>query len=137
MKDKQRAKRLKDYFNLTIEESDKIDKFQNEVCFFCHKKQRSGKHLATDHSHVSGLVRGKLCSDCNRILGRLERGISIEELLLRLLRIISYLKSPPAVEALGRQVFTFKGRLGTKKHRKYLRQLKAKEKASKSVNEKP
>lgn len=55
--EKARRKTLNDNFNLTPEEWDKVDKFQINCCWICHKKQKSGKRLATDHSHTSGLFR--------------------------------------------------------------------------------
>lgn len=42
----------------------------------------------------------------------------IIEILNRLIELILH---PPAVKALGKEVYTFAGRLGTKKHRKFLK----------------
>lgn len=47
---------------------------QNEVCAICkcpETRTRSNRkiQLAIDHSHDSGLIRGLLCTDCNRGLG--------------------------------------------------------------------
>jgi hypothetical protein len=116
MSDKARAKRLWDGFRLTPEEWQIIDTHQGSVCAFCQKRQRSGIRLATDHDHKTGLVRGLLCSQCNRLLGRLERqyGVGIIDALVR---ISAYIMHPPAVSALGKQVFGFPGRIGTKRHR--------------------
>ena len=131
--EKARAKRLWDNYGLTVEEWETILEFQRGVCFICGKKQKSGKRLATDHRHSDGLARGLLCSQCNRLLGRIEAtfGINIIELLSR---VVEYLLGPPAVAALGRQVFGYAGRTGTKKHRKFLKRLKVrKEKKLKAV----
>jgi hypothetical protein len=116
MSDKARTKRLWDGFRLTPEEWQIIDTYQGSVCAFCQKRQRSGIRLATDHDHKTGLVRGLLCSQCNRLLGRLERqyGTGIADVLIR---IRSYIMNPPASAALGKQVFGFPGRIGTKRHR--------------------
>jgi len=115
---KARAKRLKQNFNLTVEEDDKITEFQGNVCAICNRPQKSGKRLATDHCHKTGLVRGKLCSECNRALGKVEnRGWDLK----RLLAAVAYLTNPPAITALGKQVFGYAGRIGTKKMRKALR----------------
>jgi hypothetical protein len=113
-----RAKRLKDSFNLTIEQWDIIDRFQSSVCWLCGKKQKSGKRLATDHRHKDGLIRGLLCSQCNRLLGRIESNGWTVEILKR---VIGYFLNPPAVQALGQEIFGYPGRVGTKKHRKWLR----------------
>ncbi len=128
MIDKARAKRLKDFFNLTEEEWERISRYQQAVCYICGKKQKSGKRLACDHNHRSGLIRGHLDSQCNRLLGKVERLWTIEQIH----KVIEYLLHPPAVRALGREVFTFPGRLGTKRHRKYLNDIKNKTKNRKN-----
>jgi hypothetical protein len=110
-----------DCFGLTTAEWDKINDYQDGLCFICHKTQKSGKRLATDHCHVTGIIRGVLCSQCNRMLGKIERaGWRVETLEL----VISYLAAPPAVRALGKTVIGFPGRIGTKRHRDWLRKRK-------------
>ena len=127
-KDKAREQRLKKFFNLTSELWDVIAAYQNSLCFVCHKPQKSGKRLATDHAHSgpqAGLVRGLLCSTCNRALGRMERTWPKgTDVALMLSRMVEFLTNPPAVRALGREINTFPGRFGTKRHRKYLKQQK-------------
>lgn len=113
-----RRKTLWNNAKLTPEEWEKISECQGHVCFICGKKQKSGKRLATDHDHKTGLIRGLLCSQCNRLLGRIEgAGMTVQMIG----RIIEYYTSPPAVVALGREVFGFAGRWGTKRHRAALR----------------
>ena len=115
-----RVRRLFLFFNLTVEEWQRLDDYQKSVCFICGKKQKSGKRLATDHKHrgeKAGLIRGLLCSQCNRLLGRVERTWTIDEIN----RAVEYLLHPPAVRALGKEVYTFPGRLGTKRFRKWLK----------------
>lgn len=115
---KARAKRLKDSFNLTIEQWEIINQYQNGKCFLCGKSQKSGKRLATDHRHATGLVSGLLDSQCNRLLGKIEGlGWTVETLR----RLIEYLTDPPAVRALGREVIGFAGRVNTKRHRAWIR----------------
>lgn len=119
--ERSRARRLERFFNLTAELWDIIAAYQNHVCFVCCKPQKSGKRLALDHSHQSGLLRALLCSTCNRALGRMERtwpkGTDVG---LMLSRMIQVLNDPPAVKALGREIHTFAGRFGTKRHHRYL-----------------
>lgn len=121
--DKSRAKRLRDGYNLSPEESDRISTYQGNVCWFCLKPQKSGKRLAVDHRHSDGLIRGNLCSQCNRLLGRIE--VFFKENAARILgRIQRYLASDdtlPAVQALGKKVYGYPGRVGTKKFRKYIK----------------
>lgn len=127
-KDKARRKRLWDNYGTTPEEWDVVHEFQNKVCWACQRPQKSGKRLATDHDHISGLFRSLLCSVCNRLLGRIERaypkGTNIIVVIKRLLEVLT---DPPAVRALGKQVFGYKGRVGTKKQRKFLKKLAKKD----------
>ena len=121
-KERAREQRLKKFFNLTSMMWDIVAAYQNHVCFVCGKPQKSGKRLATDHSHKTGLFRGLLCSTCNRALGRLERtwpkGTDVPYAIERL---ALFLREPPAVKALGREIITFAGRFGTKRHRDFLK----------------
>jgi hypothetical protein len=125
LKSSERARelRLKKFFNLTSELWDVIAAYQNSLCFICQKPQKSGKRLATDHSHHTGLLRALLCSTCNRALGRMERTWPKgTDVALMLTRMIEVLTDPPAVRALGREIYTFPGRFGTKRHKKWLRE---------------
>ena len=130
---KAREKRLRDNYNLSLEESDRIDSYQKDVCWVCGRPERvKGRRLAVDHAHFgSGLVRGKLCSQCNPLLGKLENafirlgmhkaGLSFVNIVERL---AAYIKNPPAVAALGKEVFGWPGKTGTLRHRKFLRRQK-------------
>ena len=125
---KARAKRLLDCFNLTIEDWEKINEYQKGLCFVCWNPQTSGKRLATDHDHDSALIRGFLCSHCNSLLGKIENALKRNPaklpILTALTRLIEYISSPPAPKALGREVYGYAGRVGTKKHRDHLRRVK-------------
>ncbi len=39
-------------------------------CAICNEPDPSGRRLAVDHDHDSGLYRGLLCSNCNTALGK-------------------------------------------------------------------
>ena len=56
-------------YGITEEIYEKILKHQSGVCAICHFHQRY-KRLAVDHDHKTGQVRGLLCENCNRGLGR-------------------------------------------------------------------
>lgn len=122
-----RERILLTWFLLTPFEWDLIDAFQNHVCFICGKPNKSGKRLSTDHDHrktgpTAGLLRGLLCQRCNRILGKIEDPrFWRDDLIEKLERLLLYLKNPPAVEALGRKIFIFPGKLGTDVHREWLK----------------
>jgi hypothetical protein len=118
--EKARSKRLLDCFKLTIQKWETVDAYQKHVCFICGKAQKSGKRLATDHDHLSGLYRGHLCSFCNKIMGFIDRFWGVAGVI----RAFIYLKQPPAVAALGYEHYGWPGRVTTKKHRRMLKRLK-------------
>lgn len=72
---------------------DKQLEIQGGTCAICGPwSGRNGttKRMATDHNHATGERRGLLCSDCNRMLGRLgDRPEAFE-------RAAEYLRNPPA-----------------------------------------
>jgi hypothetical protein len=84
------------FFHLTVEEFEKIKQFQDSKCAIC---QRPMKQPNVDHRHTDGLIRGLLCMTCNKGLGYLKDNVE------NLLRTISYLANPPAVQALGEERF--------------------------------
>jgi len=130
MEDKARVRRLLLLYCLTVEDWDKIEAYQNGVCYICGRKQKSGKRLATDHEHKGlGRIRGLLCSACNRLIGRIEldilrAGLADYPVVQILQKIIEYITDPPATRALGREVRTFPGKFGTKRHYEYLAKRK-------------
>ena len=84
-------------YNLTLDDYDTILEFQGGVCGICGKPPKAGQFLHIDHEH-GGHDRGLLCGYCNtRLVGRLKN----HELAQRL---ADYLRDPPAVKALGREV---------------------------------
>jgi hypothetical protein len=126
--EKKRAAHLKQAFDITPIEWDKVSSFQGGVCFCCRRKP-IGKRLSTDHNHTSGLFRGLLCHACNALLGKIENnfkryglhkvpGLTVEGVLIAL---HAYLSDPPAVEALQRQVFGYPGKIGTQAYRKWVK----------------
>ena len=56
-------------YGITEEIYEKILVAQKGVCAICGNHQRY-KRLAVDHDHKTGQVRGLLCENCNRGLGR-------------------------------------------------------------------
>lgn len=115
--DKRRQKHLWDAFRITLDEWKTIFEYQGQVCAICKK---TSKYWHVDHNHKTGLVRGILCSQCNRALGKCEDPRwkwSYRELY----RASLYLDNPPAINALGRQVHGFPGKIGTERYRKWLK----------------
>lgn len=71
--------------DFTKEDYRKILKNQNGICAICEEKEDI--NLAVDHCHKTNQIRGLLCSECNRGLGKL--GDTIEGLQ----KAINYLKN--------------------------------------------
>lgn len=57
---------------------------QNGVCAICFKKEH-GRHMAIDHDHSSGCVRGILCSKCNTGIGGFRDSVDVLERALQYL----------------------------------------------------
>ena len=71
---KQRRNRRKHLFRkhrLTIAQYDQMLQAQGGVCAICHQPEmvERNRHLAVDHDHRTGRIRGLLCLRCNRGLG--------------------------------------------------------------------
>lgn len=82
---------IKKYYGIILAEYERMMAEQDGVCAICKKKPEAmlgGAHkmLCVDHCHVTGAVRGLLCSSCNKLLGDASDQIVILE------AAISYLK---------------------------------------------
>ena len=65
-------------YGLTIEDYDKMSQAQKHVCAICrrpetviNKNPSRVNALSVDHCHLTGDIRGLLCSSCNRGIGYL------------------------------------------------------------------
>ena len=80
---KQRECILKKYYNLKLQDYNKIKDKQNNVCAICgninKRKHKSGKifDLHVDHNHTTGKIRGLLCTKCNLGLGLFNDSIEL------------------------------------------------------------
>jgi hypothetical protein len=63
---------LKKKFSLTLEEYDDILQNQGGGCAICGGVDKGGRSLAVDHNHITGEIRGLLCTNCNRAVERLD-----------------------------------------------------------------
>ena len=76
--DATRNSHLRLKYGITIAQYDELLRLQDGVCASCHKPETSLSRIGTlrrlsvDHDHVTGLVRGLLCCNCNRALGWLD-----------------------------------------------------------------
>jgi hypothetical protein len=73
-------------YGLTPKEWDKLYESQQGCCAICGRHQSEvpeKRRLAVDHNHLTGSIRGLLCTSCNTKLGWLENNFS---------SIVDYLK---------------------------------------------
>ena len=63
----ERERHLVKKYGVTLVVYDAMLKAQNGCCAICGKTQ--SKAFDVDHCHVTGKVRGLLCSTCNRLIG--------------------------------------------------------------------
>lgn len=69
--------KLKNKFNLTLEDYNKMLTKQARVCKICKDTCKTGRNLAVDHGHTTNKIRGLLCSRCNSLLGQARDNIKI------------------------------------------------------------
>ena len=84
VKQQRRKTRLKTNYNLTELQYAEMLVNQNGCCALC-KGTDENKHLAVDHCHATGKVRGLLCINCNTLLGK------VHDDILLLQNMIDYL----------------------------------------------
>jgi hypothetical protein len=69
-KTKRKDQHIKYAYGITSEEYDQIFLEQDGKCKICGIHQNELKrNLAVDHNHMTGKVRGLLCTKCNTVLG--------------------------------------------------------------------
>ena len=62
---------LENIYGISEKKHESLLKKQKYKCAVCFEPDTPEKRLHTDHSHITGLVRGLLCGHCNRALGLL------------------------------------------------------------------
>lgn len=80
-----RSTKLMKTFGITHQ--DYLDLKGSDACFICKQECKTGRHLAIDHDHIRGHIRGLLCSNCNRGLGMFQDDFEL------LQRATNYLKN--------------------------------------------
>ncbi|MFE2969933.1 endonuclease domain-containing protein [Streptomyces sp. NPDC059340] len=68
----QRRAWLKHKYGISLEEYDAMLRAQNGACAICGQPCSTGRQLAVDHDHMTGVVRALLCLNCNRNVGQFE-----------------------------------------------------------------
>lgn len=92
MSDRQRKYQLMDKYGITEDDYNSMLKDQNGKCAICETTTPTGKwkRFAVDHCHITGIVRGLLCNECNRGMGLLKDN---PELLLKAANYLQERKS--------------------------------------------
>ena len=73
-----RKSKLKRAFGLTLEQYDEMLAAQGGVCAICGSDKPAGRGaFIVDHCHITGRIRGLLCTQCNTGIGHLRDSISI------------------------------------------------------------
>jgi hypothetical protein len=65
------SRHLKDRYGITLEDYDTLVVKQDGRCAICQTTNPGGRkgRFCIDHDHITGKIRGLLCSPCNRALG--------------------------------------------------------------------
>lgn len=93
------AQRIWETYGITEDEYWEIYEHQEGFCYICRRANGRRKRLSVDHCHATGMVRGLLCTGCNRnVLGHLRDEPEALE------RAADYLRKPPAVQVLGLRI---------------------------------
>lgn len=84
----ERKSKFKRQYGITLDDYYQMLDKQNGGCAICGNKKPSNRteYFAVDHCHITGKVRGLLCTKCNRGLGLFNDNIS------NLQTAITYLK---------------------------------------------
>ncbi|SRR6266487_4801256 len=76
-------------FGITPQDYDEMFMVQNKVCAICGKEDQNKngtvRLLSLDHNHITGKVRGLLCTRCNTALGLLREEPETIKAMLRYL----------------------------------------------------
>jgi len=60
---------LKTKYGITLDDYNALSEKQDGVCAICGEREST---LHVDHNHITGVVRGLLCGNCNRALGMMK-----------------------------------------------------------------
>jgi hypothetical protein len=66
-------------YGITNEEYEYMLMSQSFKCLLCDCGLTGGRQTHIDHNHKTGVVRGILCSSCNRVVGRIENNPGLLE----------------------------------------------------------
>jgi hypothetical protein len=89
---KGRNKHLRRRFGITQDEYEFLLTRQGGVCAICKRPPPVKGHLAVDHNHITGQLRGLLCRACNTALGSFNED---RETLAEALRYLDLVQGQP------------------------------------------
>jgi len=79
-KESKRESYLRFKYGIGCEEYEELLSKQDHTCAVCGKELKSrGGHTHLDHDHITGKIRGMLCTNCNRGIGHLQESITVLE----------------------------------------------------------
>lgn len=67
-----RETQLQRKFGITTADYDRMVEAHGGSCAICRKPCQTGRRLAIDHCHQTGIIRGLLCQGCNTGLGKFQ-----------------------------------------------------------------
>jgi hypothetical protein len=70
-----RKSNLKTGYGMTLDQYESLLQRQGGKCEICKNAASTGKRLVVDHCHVTGRIRGLLCSRCNLAIGMFKDSI--------------------------------------------------------------
>jgi hypothetical protein len=86
--------KLKLRYGITPQDYEQMHQAQNGLCAICgnpetarHNKSNEVQKLAVDHCHKTGKVRGLLCQDCNRGIGKFKDSVILMEKAIKYLNL--------------------------------------------------
>ena len=59
-------------YGIDIHQYEKMEREQQHRCKLCGRSRDKKKHLAVDHDHSTGRIRGLLCTFCNLMVARVD-----------------------------------------------------------------
>ena len=83
-----RSARLRAMYNMTHNDYLTMLANQGGGCAICGQPPANGMHLAVDHDHATGAIRGLLCTRCNLQLGWYELNRRAVMAYLRRYRVV-------------------------------------------------
>ena len=100
---KYKRHQVKKKYSMTIEQYNEKLKQQNFKCGICGKPiyqgvKNSGDRACLDHDHKTGQVRDFLCSDCNFLVGHIEK--SSARVIVRAMGYMAGKKAPRPIDDL-------------------------------------